>query len=153
MTEITQQHLDQYAAGKAELKDLVGMSAEEVEHLRGRAQLFLDGGHDERALIMLEMLEELDRSDPLPSLLAVGLLLKRGESDAAEEKLAALEGRHPKHPEVQIAKAELLIQTGQMVPAARLLKAVIDQDPQAKTDAGKRAQAVVARANAMLARG
>lgn len=150
MTEITQRQLDDYAAGKVELKDLVGIEPAHFEELKGRAQFFLDGGHHERALIMLEMIEELDRTDPLPSLLAVQILLARGESDAAEEKLERLFASCPDNPDVLVAKAELLIQIGQMAPAAELLAQVIDRDPNANTDATKRAQAVAAKANAML---
>ncbi len=152
-TTITAQQLYAYAAGEVEITDLIGIEPDYIEQLRGRAQFFLDGGHDARALIMLEMLEELDRSDPLPSLLAIEILLRRGESDAAEEKIQSLHERHPDDPNVAIAEAELLIQTGQMVPAAELLKRVIDADPKASTDAGKRAQAVAARAHRMLANG
>ena len=97
--EITTADVERWAAGKVELKDLIGLDAAELEGLQGRAQFFLDGKHDERALIMLEMLEELDRTDPLPTLLAVEVLLRLGRSDAAEEKVEALLRRRPGDPD------------------------------------------------------
>ena len=148
MSTITNKDLEAYAANKTELKDLLGMEPSFLELLKGRAQFFLDGGHTERALIMLEMLEELDRKDPAPSLIAADLLLKEGRSDAAEEKIEALLARSPHHPEGLVAKAELKIAIGELAPAAAILKEVIDQDPHGKTVAGKRAMAVAAAAHA-----
>lgn len=150
MPEISQQQLDDYVAGKTELKDLIGLDADHLEQLKGRAQFFLDGEHHERALIMLEMLEELDRSDTLPTLLAIDLLLGQGNSDAAEEKIETLLARDPDDADALVAKAQLLVQTGQMVPAAELLERVIAEDPDATSDAGKRAQALAARAHDLL---
>jgi len=150
MTEITQKHVDDYAAGKVELATLLGLSPEYVTDLRGRAQFFIEGGHDERALIMLEMLEELDRSDTLPTLLAIEVLQKLGRSDAAEEKIERLLARDPHDLDALVAKAELLIATGELAPAAATLEAVVERDPDGRTDAGKRARAVAARASAQL---
>ncbi len=150
MSQINQQQLDDYVAGKTELRDLIGLGAEELDKLKGRAQFFLDGEHHDRALIMLEMLEELDRNDTLPTLLAIDLLLAQGKSDAAEEKIETLIGRDPNNSDALVAKAELLIQSGQMVPAAELLERVVGKDPDAASDAGKRAQALAARAHEMF---
>ena len=151
--QITAGQVRDWAAGKVEIKDLIGLAPAEVEGLQGRAQFFLEGRHDERALIMLEMLEELDRTDPLPSLLAIEVLLRLGQSDAAEEKIATLLQRRPDDPEVLVAQAELLIQTGQLVPAAALLERVLGKDSDAKTPAGQRARAVAARASALFEKG
>ena len=150
---ITTQQVQDWAAGKVEIKDLIGLAPAEIEALRGRAQFFFDGQHDERALIMLEMLEELDRTDPAPSLLAVEVLLRQGRSDAAEEKITALLQRRPDDPEVLVAQAELLIQTGQLVPAAAILERVLAQDPNATTPAAQRARAVASRASALFDQG
>jgi tetratricopeptide (TPR) repeat protein len=148
MTAINQKQIDAYLQGEAELKDLLEVEPAYMEELKGRAQFFVDGGHDERALIMLEMIEELDRSDPMPHLLAAELLLKEGRSDAAQEKIEMVLERDPEHADALVAKAELRIATGDLVEAAMLLGKVIDRDPDATTDAGKRAQSVAAAAHA-----
>lgn len=153
MTEITPEQVNDYATGKVELKELVGITTEYWQLLLGRTQFFLDGEHTERALIMLEMLEELDRKDPLPTLIAVELLLKEGRSDAAEEKIELLRARFGESPEVRVAQAELLVQVGQMVPAAEILEGVLNEDPEATTDAGKRARALVHRAHRLWSAG
>ena len=147
MAAITEQQLDAYLSGETELKDLVDLDPDYLEQIKGRAQFFVDGGHTERALIMLEMLEELDRKDPLPSLLAIDLLLGDGRSDDAEAKIDMLQERHPNSPDVAVARAQLLVQTGQLVGAAALLEGVLAADPEATTDAGQRARALAARAH------
>ena len=147
MNPMTTQDLEKYAAGKTELCDLLEMEPAYIEQLKGRAQLFIDGGHTERALMMLEMLEELDRRDPMPALLAAELLLKEGRSDAAETKIEAVLARTPGQPEALVAKAELKIAIGELTPAAELLRQVIERDAQGKTAAGRRAMAVAAQAH------
>jgi Flp pilus assembly protein TadD len=147
---ITQKQLDAYAAGEVELKELLAISPEYLAQLKGRAQFFLDGGHRQRALMMLEMLEELDRTDPLPTLLAIEVLLQLGQSDTAEQKIHRLLALRPNDPQALVALAELKLAIGEMVPAADLLKKVIETDAQAKTPAGARARAVAARAATQL---
>ena len=142
--------LEAYAANEMELKDLLGMEAAYIEVLKGRAQLFVEGGRTERALIMLEMLEALDRRDVTPSLVAAELLIKEGRSDAAEAKIESILARMPEHPDALVAKAELKIAIGELAPAAAILKKVIDGDPQASTAAGKRALAVAVQAHHRL---
>ena len=93
--QLTDAELDAYERGEAELEDLLGLTPQYMDGLRGRAQFFIDGGHQERALMMLEMLEELDRTDVQPTLLAVEVLLKMGDSDRAEEKINELLERRP----------------------------------------------------------
>lgn len=151
MSEITDHQVDAYLAGKQELVELLGVDADTLDKLRGRAQFFLDGGHRERALIMLEMLEELDRRDKLPTLLAVEVLLDLGRSDAAHEKIFGLLARDGQDPDALVALAELKLATGELAPAADLLRQVLERDPERKTPAGARAHAVAARAHARLA--
>ena len=146
MTEITAQHAAAYLNGERELRDLIALDPSYIAQLRGRAQFFLEGGHHDRALIMLEMLEEIDRTDALPTLLAVEVLLKQGHSDRAEQKILRLLERHPNSAEARVAHAELLIQTGELVAAAAILEGVIAADPRGRTDAGRRAQGVAGRA-------
>ncbi len=146
MTEITDAQVQEYLSGKVELVQLLGMAPDYVAKLRGRAQFFLDGGHHERALIMLGMLEELDRTDKLPTLLAIEVLLSLGRSDEAEAKVESLLARFPEDPEVVVAKAELHIAIGEMAPAAALLERIIAGDPDGQTVAGQRARAVAQRA-------
>ena len=147
MAELTDKQARDYREGKVELRTLLGMTPEYVQLLRGRAQFYLDGKHHERALIMLEMLEELDRTDTLPTLLAISTLLELGRSDAAEEKVTALLTRTPNDPDALVAKAELQIAVGELAPAAATLAKVVEADPQAKTSAGKRARVVAQRAH------
>ena len=86
----TERDLKAYDEGTTELKDLLGLEPDYLEQLEGRAQFFIDGGHHERAVMMLEMIEELDRTQKLPTLLAIDSLLALGRSDAAEEKVRGL---------------------------------------------------------------
>lgn len=150
MTEITEQQLEDWQAGKVELKDLIALDGDYMEQLKGRAQFFLDGKHHERALIMLEMLEELDRRDPLPTWLGIEILLEMGQSDSAGEKVDLLRERHGDAPEVWVAEAELLMGLGQLVPAAAAIEKVLAKDPDGKTPAGARALSLAARGHALF---
>ena len=80
--------------------------------------------------------------------MAVELLLKDGRSDAAQEKIEAILERQPSNADALVAKAQLRIATGDLVEAATILEGVINNDPDAETDAGKRAQVVAAEAHA-----
>lgn len=137
--------------GFRELKDLLGLGPDHLERLRGRAQFFIDGGHYERALIMLEMLEALDRNDTLPTLLAIDSLLALGRSDGAEAKARALLARDPDDGDALVALAEVQIAVGDLVPAAATLERVVTRDPDGVTEAGRRALAVAAAAYERLA--
>ncbi len=142
------QELDRYLAGERELRDVLGLEPAYVAQLRGRAQFYLDGGHHERALIMLEMLEALDRTDPLPTLHAIAVLLELGRSRDAEEKADELLARAPGDPDALVAKAEVKLARGELVPAAELLGNVVARDPHGTTAAARRALALAARADA-----
>ncbi len=143
-------NIEAWVAGERELGELVGVTEEELELLKGRAQYFLDGGHDERALMMLEMIEALSRKEKLATLLAVEVLLRLGRSDAAEQKIEALLARDPDDADALVAKAELLIATGAMAPAAELLTRVLAADGEGRTAAGARARAVAHRAHTLV---
>lgn len=151
MGGVEPKQIDAYVEGKAELKDLLDVAPETMEALKGRAQFLMDGGQDERALIVIEMIEELDRSDPMPHLLAATLLLRAGRSDAAQKKIERVLERHPDHPDALVSMAELRIATGNLVEASKLLEKVNGQDPHALTDAGKRARSLAAAAHEQLA--
>jgi len=150
MTTLSPQDIKSYAAGTRELRDLLGIDGATYDALRGRAQFFLDGGHRERALIVLEMLEELDRTDALPVLVAVEVLLELGRSDAAAEKIHRLLARDANDADALVALAELKIAIGELVPAADVLARVLEGDPEGRSAAGARARAVAARAHAKL---
>lgn len=142
--------LQDYLDGKKELGETLGLGAEAIETLRGRAQFFIDGGHHERALMMLEMLAALDRNDLVVALLVVETQLALGLSDAADGKLDELEAHFGKHADITVSRADLLLRTGHIAPAAELLRQVLAEDPQAQTRAGQRAQAVAHRGAQML---
>jgi predicted Zn-dependent protease len=150
MEPLTQAQVDAYLAGRLEMKSLLHLSADDLAKLRGRAQFFYDGHHDERALIMLEMLEELDRHDTLPTLMAIDVLLRLGRSDSAEEKIDRLLARDPTDADALVAQAELHLACGRLVPAAAILAQVIERDPDTKTAAGQRARVVAARGYALV---
>ena len=150
MSEISKDQVEAYLGGKAELHEILELEPDYVEQLRGRAQFFVDGGHVERALIMLGMLEELDRTDPTASLIAAELLLAEGSSDAAAEKIGQVLERDPNNADALVASAELKIATGQLVPAAKVLEKVISIDPEGKTAAGSRALAVATKAHSQF---
>ena len=150
MIPLTDQAVAAYERGDIELKDLLGLSPEYVESLKGRAQFFLDEGHAERALLMLDMLEELDRTDPKPTLAAVALSLSRGESTAAAARVDRLLARRPDLPEALVARAEIMASGGELASAAALLRRVIAADPHGMTVAGCRAKNVVASVSAKL---
>lgn len=143
--DVSDGELERYWDGTLELKDLLGLDPHVIEQLKGRAQFFVDGEHDERALLMLEMLEELDRTDPTASVLAVEILLKLGLSDRAEEKVSTWLERAPEHPDVLVAKAQLELSVGRWVDAATTLEQVISADPDSERPATQRA-VVLARA-------
>lgn len=142
--------VDAYLAGSKELHSIIGFTPEQMEQFRGRAQFFIDGEHDERALIMLEMLEELDRKDARPTLAAIDVLLRMGQSDAAKEKVAGLEARDGKGVDVLAGRAALQVGMGEWAQAAATLNELAKRDPDAKTDAGKRGRALAARAYAIF---
>ncbi len=140
--------LDAYVSGKREMHQILEMSAEQLQALRGRAQFFFDGEHDERALIMLEMLEELDRTDARPTFMAIDVLLRMGHSDAAKAKVQALATRHPSSADALIARAQVELALGEWANAAKTLGEVAKRDPSAKSEAGKLGRALAARAYA-----
>lgn len=148
MTDITTHDLEAYEAGRRELEEILGLDAEYMQALRGRAQFFLDEGHDERALIMLEMLEELDRRDPMPLLLGVEVLLRLGRSSDARRKIETLLARDPHSLDARVAKAEVELATGSWVQAAATLADVLARDAAGSSPAAKRALALAARAHA-----
>ncbi|MBI3178472.1 MAG: tetratricopeptide repeat protein [Deltaproteobacteria bacterium] len=137
-----------YESGKRELKDLLGVDAAALADLRGRAQFFLDKGSRERALIMLEMLEALDRTDPASAILAAEQLIALGRSGAAQEKIERVLARAPDHADALVALAQAKIAAGELAPAAELIKRVLARDPDGRTPAGRRALAVTAQAKA-----
>ncbi len=147
---VRQEDLNAYDTGRKELRHIIGMSDDAFSQLQGRAQFFIDGGHLERALIMLEMLEALDRTRMHVPLWTVDILLKLGRSDAAEEKLRELRERFGDTTDIQVSTAELLLQTGRPYDAASLLHAVIENDMDATTEAGLRARSIFARGRAMF---
>lgn len=134
----------------AELKDLLGLEPECLEQLRGRAQFFVDEGHLERALMMLEMLGELDRTDSLVTLLTIDTLLALGRSNEAEARVRSLLERNPEEASAIVALAEVQIAGGELAEAAQTLARVIDADPEGMTEAGQRARAVAALAHARV---
>lgn len=150
MTTFSTQELQAYENGTVELKQLLGLSEDYLSALKGRAQFFVDGGHRERALIMLEMLCALDRHDPAPALLAAELYLEDGASDTAEAHIEAVLARAPNCAEALVAKAELLLRSGELTSAAALLRSVLATDSRGQTSAGQRALAVAAQAHARL---
>lgn len=144
----TDTQLKHYLAGTMELASILEMTPQQMEQLRGRAQFFVDGEHDERAVIMLEMLEELDRTDTRPTQVVIDVLLRMGQSDAAKAKVDRLLARDPKSLDALTARAKVELAMGDWVKAAATLKDVAAKDPTAKTDAGKRGRALAAKAYA-----
>ncbi len=139
-----------YEGGNQELKDLLGVDKAALAELRGRTQFFLDHGSRERALIMLEMLEALDRTDPVPAILAAEQLIALGRSGAAQDKLERVLARAPDHADALVALAQAKIAAGELLPAAEILKRVLTRDAEGRTPAGRRALAVVNEAKAKL---
>lgn len=137
--EVSDSEVDRYLAGEVELKDILGLDSQFLEQLKGRAQFFVDGEHHERALIMLEMLEELDRQDHTAALMAVELLLQQGLSDRAQAKIEDLLERAPNSADVLVAKAQYELATGRWHDAAATIATVVEADPNAEKEATKRA--------------
>ncbi len=122
-----------------EMIQILGISEDEHEALRGRAQFYLDGGHDERALIMLEMLEELDKRDETATLLAIDVLLRLGRSSDADKKAQYLIRKNPKSLDGQLALAQISLAKAEFFEAANYLEKVIQNAPSPDSDAAKRA--------------
>ncbi len=150
MADLTDAEIEKYLRGEVEMRELAGLAPEQLLQLKKRTQFFLDGNHDERALVMLEMLEELDRKDTAATIKAVDVLLGLGRSGEAMEKVQRLLTADPKHYEGRLARAKVEIATGQWALAAMTLQQLIDEDPKATTDAAKRAHALARQAHAMF---
>lgn len=150
MAELTEAQIDKYFRGEVELHELARLSPEELLQLRRRAQHFLDGGNDERALVMLEMLEELDRNDVAATVKAIDVLLGLGKSGEAMKKVQRLLAVEPKSYEGRLARARVELATGAWGLAAATLDELVREDPQASTDSGKRAHALAKQAHALF---
>lgn len=141
------------ASLKLDLRTLVNADEALLQRLRGRAQFFLDGGHHERALIMLDMLDSLEPGNIDVDLWTIDVLLKLGRSDAADEKLQSLLAAQPDNPDLRVSQAELWLQTGEPGRAAALLRELVsnlDADGQHESLACRRARRVYARGQALL---
>ncbi|HSI05009.1 MAG TPA: tetratricopeptide repeat protein [Myxococcota bacterium] len=150
MAELSEGHIEKYLRGEVELRELARLSAEQVQQLRKRAQMFIDGGHDERALVMLEMLEELDRKDTTAAIKAIDTLLALGKSGEAMTKVQRLLALEPKSYDGRLARAKVEIATGQWALAATTLQQLVKEDPTAQTEAGKRAHALARQAHGLF---
>jgi predicted Zn-dependent protease len=132
----------------SELVRQLALSSEQHAALKGRAELLLQAGDWERALVMLEMLHALDRGDAAVSLAAIEVLIELGRSDAAWQKLAELRQRAPESLELQVAQAELHLVLGDVQAAAALLRDLEARDPHGHSQAAKRARQVACAAHA-----
>ncbi len=135
---------------QSELREVLGVDAGYLRQLKGRAQFFLEGGHHERALIVLELLEALDEGDTAVTLAAIDVLVALGRTDAAEERVQRLLSRDPRDTQALVAKAHVLLSAGELGPAAALLAQVIAADPSGTSAASRRARAIAAAAHARL---
>lgn len=150
MADLTDKDIEKYLRGEVEMRELAQLSPEQLLQLKKRTQFFLDGNHDERALVMLEMLEELDRKDTTATIKSVDVLLGLGRSGEAMEKVSRLLAADPKHYEGRLARAKVEIAMGQWALAATTLQQLIKEDPKASTDSAKRAHALARQAHAMF---
>ena len=150
MAELSEAQIEKYLRGEVELRELTGLAPEQLQQLRKRTQMFIDGGHDERALVMLEMLEELDRKDVTATLKAVETLLALGKSGEAMVKVRRLLADHPKSYDGRLARAQVELATGQWALAATTLQQLVNEDPNAQTESGKRAHALARQAHALF---
>ncbi|MEM6533428.1 MAG: tetratricopeptide repeat protein [Myxococcota bacterium] len=146
--EVSDAEVERYLNGEVELRDLLGLDTQLLEQIKGRAQFFVDGEHSERALILLEMLEELDRNDRTASLIAIEVLLREGLSDRAQAKVEMLLTRAPEDPDVLVAKAQYELAVGRWHEAAATLERVIEADPGAEAEATQRALVLAQAAHA-----
>jgi predicted Zn-dependent protease len=153
MSGITTQDLERYTAGRISLQALLGLGEHELEPLRGRAQFYIDGGHHERALIILEMLEALDEADDLVKLHLAAVLLALGRSQEAQERVEAILARHPDHADAKVSLAEIRLAAGDLVGAAALVQDVVARDPDGGTAAARRARGVALRGDALFRAG
>jgi predicted Zn-dependent protease len=124
------------------MQELVQLSAEQLAALRKRAQALIDAGHDEGALVLIEMLTELDRRDQRAALKAVDLLLGLGRSTEAAERVTVILKADPMSYDGLLARAKVALATGAWGLAAATLEDLIKRDPEAKTESGQRAHAL-----------
>lgn len=150
MSELPDAVVQKYLRGEVEVRDLAKLTPQAITQLKRRTQMFLDGGHDERALVMLEMLEELDRKDAMVVLAAVDVLVRLGRSGDAAAKVERLLAVAPKSYEGRVAKARVEVATGAWPAAAATLASLLKEDPRAATEAGKRAHALAREAHALF---
>ncbi len=150
MAELSEAQVERYLRGEVELRDLARLSPEQLLQLRKRAQMFIDGGHDERALVMLEMLEELDRNDTTATLKSIDTLLALGKSGEAMDKVQRLLAAAPGSYDGRLARAKVELATGQWALAATTLQQLVEEDPDAQTESGKRAHALARQAHGLF---
>ncbi len=153
MDGITTQNLERYLAGRVSLQSVLGLGEHDLEPLRGRAQFYIEGGHHERALIVLEMLEALDESDDLVKLHVAAVLLALGRSSEAQDRVETVLARRPDHADAKVSLAEIRLATGDLVGAAALLREVVARDPSGTSAAARRASAVAARGDELFRAG
>ena len=150
MAALSEAQIERYLRGEVELRELAQLSPEQLHQLRMRAQAFIDGGHDERALVMLEMLEELDRKDETATLKAIDTLLALGKSGEAMTKVRRLLVANPKSFDGRLARAKVELATGEWALAAATLQQLVNEDPTAQTESGKRAHALARQAHRLF---
>jgi predicted Zn-dependent protease len=109
--------LQRYLDGQATLKDALGISTEYLSQLRGRAQYYVDAGQWERALIMLDMVAALDRSDSAAELLAAEVELRMGRSFAAESRIRAVLESQPDSVDAHLASAAVYMARANLTDA------------------------------------
>lgn len=150
MSSSTDADVDRYFSGEAELKDLLGLDPGYLESVRQRAQYFIEAEAWERALLLLELLEAVDRTDQKPALLASQALLELGRHDEARLKLLPLLDYPAVQVDALVLLARLHLRRAQLAEAAVLLKQACALDPEFRTDAGRRALDLIREATSAL---
>ena len=118
----------------------LNLSEEVIHQIRGRAQLYLEQGAWERAIVILDMLAELFPEDALFKVLAVHCLLELKESRQAEERLRKLDADAPL---TQTVVAQLHLVRGEWQKAADILTPLTSREDAA----GRRARFLSKRAH------
>lgn len=144
------QDLAPYLSGQLELREVMGLPDALMDQFYARAQFFVSGGHWERALIMLERLEELDRKDLRPVLAAADVLVELGRSFEAEARLLRVLAAEPDHLDALACMVRVHLARADVHGAADMLRRIQSIDPQYVSPAARRALVAASAARAFF---
>ena len=105
-------------------EDMISLMPEEAQLKIDRAQVLIELGEEDDALLLLTAVRPQDEEYPQALLVLADYYQMAGMAEAALRKVEEAETILPDEPAVKFAKAELLLDGGRYAEAARLYKEV-----------------------------